>query len=103
MKRAPIVEFRYVEYCKCRVAAMVASGNLLRSEEHLFYSDKERSLDDLQTALTEGSLQLVDDDLALKLGLASAHWEAAYASTLGVCPPSSHGMTYRLREIDIKP
>ena len=100
---ADIVELRYIQYCSCRVAAMVASGNILRAADKVYYSETERTMDDLHTALEEGFLEPVTDDLALRLELASEHWATICISQHGCHPVSRNREVYRLRKVEVNP
>ena len=93
-----VLEYRYIEFCSCRVAAMVSSGNLIRIDDKLFYSERSRSLDDLHTAWEENFLIEVTDDVALDLELASAHWKVDGIVTSGV---ARSGAETRTREVPL--
>jgi hypothetical protein len=97
---ATVIEDRYIQFCQCRIAAMVASGNLLRVDEDLYYSEPSRSHDELQDSFNKRLLQYVDDDLAIKLELATAHWRARGVSLEGVLPKDGYT---RIREIRVFP
>jgi hypothetical protein len=54
---------------------MVDKGHLIRDVVgDLYYSEHARTFDELESALLQGELQLVTQDLAVELGIGSKHW-----------------------------
>ena len=80
-----IVEERYVQYCECKIAAMMQNGKLIRDEEgDLWYSQRVLGYDDLEVACVNGDLDKVTNKLAIELELGTAHWNAiGFAMTPG--------------------